>query len=264
VEAEAIEWLTDRLVAIATEALPYAAHVAHYAANYHAAQIRGAWLAWYWRFDNHAIEVRGTKRLHTSRVPVKFGALAELRRLLRAAKSRSAAKYARMWLGTSGKTLARVIAVWPAVPPPVIWREFDADARLVNFKRADFLAAHRRVAVGGHVRIMPPQDEAVRLIQIALQRYQMLPLSERRARKVDTLADDLARAVCVAHFDLTHRGGLTWNPVAERWEGGLIELARAIEATFDIEAWFVGRGHRRRGAFSVDRLRKFISSSVRN
>ena len=52
----------------------------------------------------------------------------------------------------------------------------------------------------------------------------------------------------VAYREVTGRAGITWNIDDEKYEGGLIDLAR------DIEERFGG------GPFSVTRLRKNISS----
>jgi hypothetical protein len=174
---DAVEWLADQLAA---RARPYSAHVALYQAY----QVRGAWVSWYWRYDTFVIEVDDTKLLYAQRVPVERGTLDELRRLLVAAEG-TKEEYDKGWLGTSGGTLRWVIAGWEAVPPRVIWRKFNAEGRLVGFERADFVAAHRRVAIDGHVRLIPPQHEAVPLIKVALRRYQATTASERRKRKVD-------------------------------------------------------------------------------
>jgi hypothetical protein len=95
---------------------------------------------------------------------------------------------------------------------------------------------------------MPRRADAVPLIEAALRKLKATPAAERRKRGRDALADDVARAICVAYFDLTGRAGITWNIDDEKYEGGLIDLAR------DIEERFGG------GPFSVTRLRKNISS----
>ncbi len=229
-----LAWLIDRLAVNPPEGCPgdYDAHVidrhAH-VVEYHALQIRGHWLMWRWRGDNAAIRIRGTQRPYAKRVAADRGPENELKRLRAAARGRSDKRLQTAWLGVIRKTHSLID--WPPVPPP-IRREVDSAGKLVAFERAAVGVSHRRVSVRGHASILPRRTDAVPLIEAALQKLEAIPAAKRRKREQDTLADDAARAVCVAYFDLTGRAGITWDIDAEKYQGGLIDLARDIEARF--------------------------------
>jgi Family of unknown function (DUF5906) len=134
-----VEWLAGELARLAPSR-PYAE------ALHHADQIRGAWRAWYWRYDTFAHVIEGVEHLYARRVKVKGSTGTELKRLTVAVKG-PPEEYSRGWEGTSGRTQRLVLRGWSAVPPPVIWRKFNADGELVGFERADFIAAHNYLAI---------------------------------------------------------------------------------------------------------------------
>jgi hypothetical protein len=237
-------WLIDRLAALN----PPGAIDRPAVVEYRAHQIRGYWLTWHRRGDNAAIKITGRQRPYAVRVDADRGTANELKRLLRAAKDKSDKRWQTAWLGVSSKTHG---LVWNPVPP-VTRREINSEGTLVRFERADVGVSHRRVSVRGLEAIMPTRADALPLIEVALRKHEAIPAAERRKRQGDELADDICRAVAVAYRDLTGKAGITWNVVAEEYEGGLFDLAHGIEARFG------------GGLFSVDRLRKNIFKLAEN
>jgi hypothetical protein len=182
--------------------------------DFHAHQIRGHWLAWRGRGDNHAVQVRGRQRLRAVRVPVEGGPWKGLRRLLGAAQGRSDKRWQTAWLGTPSET--RSLLGWRPHG-----EGFEVSLR------------------GLHV--MPTRAIAAPLIVIALSKLEAT--SGRRKRRPDGLADDVARAVAVAYRDLTGRRGLYHYHY-----GGLLSLAADIEVRFDCAGLL--SAHRLRKYFS--------------
>ena len=142
------------------------------------------------------------------------------------------------WLGVSGKTRNLIFRVEP--PPIAIGPSGER-------RRGDLDMSNLEIAaVRGLHMLMPRRSDAVPLIEAALTKLEAIPAAERRKRERDTLADDVVRAVCVAYSDLTGEAGITWSAAAEKYEGGLLDFAHAIEARFGSSP------------FSIDRLRKNI------
>ena len=161
-------WLADRLAELAPDR-PRAEVLRH------TGLIRGAWVAWYHRFDVFAVVIEGAEpQLYARRVEVKDSPGRELKRLYAATERGTREEYSRGWEGTSGRTQRLVLRGWAAVPPPVIGRE-----------RADFTVGHNYLAVDyladgngeapAHISIRPLQAEAVPLVKAALQEYQAIP-----------------------------------------------------------------------------------------
>jgi hypothetical protein len=218
----AVDWLTSRLAELNSpiedgcNAHVLARHA--YVVDYHAHQIYGHLLTLRWRGDNHAVLVRDGRAV---RIPVTAGPWKGLRWLLRVARGRSNTRW---W------------AAWLAVPPDVRgltrWRPtgegFEASPR------------------GLHA-VMPSRRVAIPLIEAALRKHEANP--DRQKRQSDALADDVARAVAVAHLELTAQRGIYWDAVRSLYAGGLLLLARDIEDGLDCK-----------GLLSVRRLRKFTAT----
>ena len=147
---------------------------------------------------------------------VKAGTAKELRRLLVVAEGRSDKRMIAAWLGVTSRTHGLIG-----------WRPHNKggfEIRLLGF----------HAVVPTHADVLP-------LIEAALRKHEAMPADERRKRHHDSLADDVVRAVAVAHFDLTGKRGLFWDDVRGRYRGGLLDLGRDIEMHFGGTGLFTAR-----------------------
>jgi hypothetical protein len=217
--APEIDWLIDRLA----ESIPLKDRPGDYNAyviDRHAHQIYGYWLTWRWRGDRYVTKIRGKQRPYAEHYPVKVSIEKELERLLTAAQGRSDKVWINAWLGVSSETRGLIG-----------WRPHG---------RGGF-----EISLRGLHAVAPTRADALPLLEAALRKHEAMSASNRQKRHGDSFADHVARAVSRAYRHLTGMGGLTWDNALNEYRGGLLDLARDIEAHFKCP-----------GLLSANRLKK--------
>jgi hypothetical protein len=215
-----IDWLIDRLA----ELIPLKNRPGDYNAyviDRHAHQIYGHWLTWRWRGDRYVTKIRGKQRPYAEHNPVKVSIEKELERLLTAAQGRSDKVWINAWLGVTSRTRGLIG-----------WRPHDGSGGF-------------EISPRGLHAVAPFRADALPLIKAALRKHEAMSASDRQKRQGDSLADDVARAVSRAYRHLTGKRGLIWDNALNEYRGGLLDLARDIEAHFKCAR-----------LLSVDRLKK--------
>ena len=233
-----LDWLIDRLASLNPLAVKDRPDVI----ARHAHQVYGSWLALRWRGDTNAYKIKGEQRPRAVRIDAKRGLANDLRRLRRAARSKSDKRWRAAWLGVSGKTRS----LFDPAPPSIVKRnQLDEAGRLVLIERADLDVSNlKQVRVRGLHALMPTAAAALPLIEGAIRK--LGPAADRRKRQSDDYFDEFVGAVCLAHRELTGAVGITWNTNAGKFDGVLVELGRDIVARFGT------------ALFSIDRMRKFL------
>jgi hypothetical protein len=148
----------------------------------------GHWLAWRWRGDNTAIEIRH-RRPRAKRVDADRGTTNELKRLLTAAQGRSDKRWLTAWRVSKG-----------------LRHRLESNAAATQSRaEVDRLGIGGfEVAVRGYRGIIPTRADALPLIEAAIRKLESVPAVERRKRERDTLADDFIGAVRMAHRVMIH------------------------------------------------------------
>jgi hypothetical protein len=247
-EPPEIHWLIAQLVAINKKGCTDAVILKH------ARHIFGVW-SLCGHSDNIGYRIKGKTRLRAERVKATRGAKNDLVRLLATAESGSDKVFQKAWLAVSGKTRG---LVWSPAPPPIIERKYDETGKLVSFRRERFDASKLNpLKVERFYALIPTAADALPLIEAAICKLEDTPAAERRKRKQDdpndlaAIEDELAIAVRVAYREATGRKGLTWNYTKGKFEGGLINLGRNIDARLGTKV------------FTLNRMRKNISIGLK-